>query len=255
MKELTGFLEHMLKSASGTVTGANQVNRGTGIGGFLNSDFGRGGLAGGALGMMLGKNKKARKLAGYGGLAALGMMVYETYSQYQKQQQQQALAPQSAASHAQPAQISATPTPAAPWQFAAASAAPQTVDRLSGEQADAHGVAILSALIAAAKSDGHIDERERQTIMGEFTRLGLGDQAQQWLHAEFNKPLDPAEVARAARTPEMAGEMYLASLLIIDEQSFMERAYLQELGRQLQLPEAVQQQLAAQLQRMQASAV
>ncbi|HRL30031.1 MAG TPA: DUF533 domain-containing protein, partial [Ottowia sp.] len=70
---------------------------------------------------------------------------------------------------------------------------------------------------------------------------------QQWLHAELEKPLDPAEVARAASTPEMAAEMYLASLLVADEQSFMERAYLDELARQLKLEPALQQRLQNQL--------
>ena len=70
---------------------------------------------------------------------------------------------------------------------------------------------------------------------------------QQWLHAELEKPLDPAEVARAASTPEMAAEMYLASLLVADEQSFMERAYLNELARQLKLEPALQQRLQNQL--------
>ena len=71
MNHLTGFLDHLLKSAGATVTGANQTNRGSGIGGAINSDFGRGTLTGGALGLLLGKNKKTRKLASYGGLAAL----------------------------------------------------------------------------------------------------------------------------------------------------------------------------------------
>ena len=86
MNHLTGFLDHLLKSAGATVTGANQANRGSGIGGAINSDFGRGTLTGGALGLLLGKNKKTRKLASYGGLAALGMMVYNTYTEYQRQQ-------------------------------------------------------------------------------------------------------------------------------------------------------------------------
>ena len=49
---------------------------------------------------------------------------------------------------------------------------------------------------------------------------------QGWLERELNKPLDPAEIARAASTPEIAAEMYLASLLMVDEESFMERSYL-----------------------------
>ena len=62
-----------------------------------------------------------------------------------------------------------------------------------------------------------------------------------------DKPLDPAEVARAASTPEMAAEMYLASLLMVDQQHFMERAYLDELARQLQLAPALKLELEAQI--------
>ncbi|MFQ6686940.1 tellurite resistance TerB family protein, partial [Bordetella pertussis] len=47
--------------------------------------------------------------------------------------------------------------------------------------------------------------------------------------------------------PEMGAEMYLASLLVADEQSFMERAYLDELARQLKLPAELKQQLEAQV--------
>ena len=125
--------------------------------------------------------------------------------------------------------------------------APQTVDRLPAAQASAHSAAILQALVAAAKADGHIDARERELIEGEYARQGLPAEVQQWLHAELEKPLDPAEVARAASTPEMAAEMYLASLLVADEQSFMERAYLDELARQLKLEPALQQRLQNQL--------
>ena len=217
MTNLTSFLDHLLKSAGATVSGANQTNRGSGIGGALNSDFGRGTLTGGALGLLLGKNKKTRKLANYGGLAALGMMVYNTYSEYQRQQ-------------------AGGPQPA-----------PQTVDRLPAPQASAHSAAIQQALVAAAKADGHIDTRERALIEGEYARQGLPTDVQQWLRAELEKPLDPAEVARAATTPEMAAEMYLASLLVADEQSFMERAYLDELGKQLKLEPALQQRLQNQL--------
>lgn len=43
--------------------------------------------------------------------------------------------------------------------------------------------------------------------------------------------------------------MYLASVLIVDEDSFMERAYLQELGRQLQLQPALLTELEQQARR------
>jgi uncharacterized membrane protein YebE (DUF533 family) len=44
----------------------------------------------------------------------------------------------------------------------------------------------------------------------------------------------------------VAAEVYLASLLVADETSFMERAYLDELARQLQLPAALKQDLEVQ---------
>ena len=55
-----------------------------------------------------------------------------------------------------------------------------------------------------------------------------------------------AEVARGATSPEMGAEMYLASLLVADETRFMERAYLDELARQLRLPEGLKAELERQ---------
>ena len=199
-----GFLDHLLKSAtssSGPASGGAPM--GNGPGSLLNADFGKGALAGGALGLLLGKNKKTRKLATYGGLAALGVMAYKAYGDYKQKQGD--------------------------------STAPQTVDRLSPPQAETHSAAILTALVAAAKADGHVDDRERAVIEGEFSRLPIGSDVQQWLQRELAKPLDPVEVAASATTPEIASEMYLASLVAIDEQNFMERTYLDELARQMKI--------------------
>jgi uncharacterized membrane protein YebE (DUF533 family) len=105
---------------------------------------------------------------------------------------------------------------------------------------------MFKALIAAAKSDGHLDERERGLIDAEMVRLQADGSERAWMDAELQRPLDPAEVARAATTPELAAEMYLASLLVIDDTSFMERAYLEEFARQLKLPEALKAELEKQ---------
>ena len=63
----------------------------------------------------------------------------------------------------------------------------------------------------------------------------------------LSKPLDPAEIATLVSSPEEAAEVYLASLLVVDEQNFMEKAYLQELAKQLQLSSDVTYQLEQQL--------
>jgi uncharacterized membrane protein YebE (DUF533 family) len=197
---------------------------GAGLGSLL-SGAGGGALASGALGMLIG-NKGTRKMGGkvltYGGLAALGVLAYKAYGNWQANQ---GLAPKTE---------------------------PQTIDRLPPAQVEEHSQAILRALVGAAKSDGHVDERERELIEGEFTKLTGDQELQQWLHAELHKPLDPAEVARAATTPEMAAEMYIASVMLVDEEHFMERAYLDELARQLKLAPALKAELEIQVRQAQA---
>ncbi|RJG10209.1 tellurite resistance TerB family protein [Pseudomonas cavernicola] len=228
-----GLLDQLLKSGQDLLqnkAGARQGGAAGGAGGLgdllsggaagglgsLLSGAGGGALAAGAMGLLLG-NKSARKLGGkaltYGGLAALGVIAYKAYGNWQAQQ---ANAPQGE---------------------------PQTLDRLPAPQVEQHSQAILKALVAAAKADGHVDARERQLIEGELSKLTHDQELQRWLETELNKPLDPVDVARAAQTPEMAAEMYLASLLMVDEEHFMERAYLDELARQLKLEPGLKTEL------------
>ncbi|WP_415763546.1 tellurite resistance TerB family protein [Pseudomonas sp. CP4] len=208
------------KSAAGGLGGLLGGSSGaSGLGGLL-SGAGGGALAAGAMGLLLG-NKKVRKVGGkvaiYGGLAALGVLAYKAYGNYNAQK---GSAPQNE---------------------------PQTLDRLPPAQVEQHSQAILKALVAAAKADGHIDERERELIEGEFTKLDNDQELQHWLHAELNKPLDPTDVARAASTPEMAAEMYIASVMLVDEESFMEKSYLDELARQLKLEPGLKVELERQV--------
>ncbi|KLD77475.1 tellurite resistance TerB family protein [Xanthomonas hyacinthi] len=224
--KLQGFLDQLLQSAqgaagqamakTGTSASAGTASKSGGLGGMLNADFGKGLLSGGTLGLLLGKNRTTRKLASYGSLAALGVLAYRAYGDYKRQ------------------------------QLGAAAPEPQTLDRLPPLDVEQHSQAILRALIAAAKADGHIDSRERELIEGQFTRLDGDADVQRWLHAELEKPLDPAEVAQAATTREIASEMYLASLLAADAQSCMERSYLDELARQLGIDDGLKQHLQRQ---------
>lgn len=208
------------KSAAGGLGGLlGGSSGGGGLGGLL-SGAGGGALAAGAMGLLLG-SKKARNVGGkvavYGGLAALGVLAYKAYGNWNAQK---GTAPQGE---------------------------PQTLDRLPPAQVELHSQAILKALVAAAKADGHIDDRERQLIEGEFTKLDNDQELQHWLHAELNKPLDPADVARAASTPEMAAEMYIASVMLVDEENFMEKSYLDELARQLKLEPGLKLELEKQM--------
>lgn len=225
-----GLLDQLFKQGSALLSGsgqsANQASGGTSRAVDFLSGKGGAALAGGALGLLLG-SKKGRKLGGkvltYGGLAALGVVAYKAYSNWQQQQGTE------------------TQTP-------------QTVDRLPAPEAEQHCYAILRALIGAAKADGHIDDRERDLIDTEVARLTTDGAMLQWFDAELKKPLDPADIAKSAKTSEMAAEMYLASVLVADEQSFMEKAYLNELAQQLKLPEALKTELEQQAKQALAAA-
>ena len=226
------LLDQLLGAGQSMIAGnpANPSQAGApGKPGYAN--FGTGMLAGGALGLLLG-NKRMRKFGGkaltYGGAAALGALAFRAYSNWQ---QQKAMAP------------GAAPAPAAqPAQF------------LPAPSSEDHSRAVLKALIAAAKSDGHIDAREREMIE---TKLGTmaGDPAlRSWIDAEVSRPLDPADVAAAANSLEVGSEMYLVSVLAVDAESFMERAYLDELAKRLALPPELKANLEAEAKQALAAA-
>ena len=221
----TGLLDQLLKTGQELIqqrTGAKTAS-GSGQGfqlGNLLSGSGKGAMAVGAVGLLMG-NKTARKMGGkvitYGGLAALGVIAYKALSNWQQQNQD-----------------------AAPQRRL------QTVDRLSDQEAEPHSRAVLRALIGAAKADGHIDDRERQLIHDEVDTLTEDQELKQWFDQELNKPLDPADISRSATSPELAAEMYLASLLMVDEQNFMERSYLDELARQMNIDPSLKTELEKQ---------
>ena len=217
------MLEQLLRSGLSMVEGKPRApGQPPGDAGW--GKFGAGAAAGGALGLLLG-SKRGRKFGGkalkYGSLAALGVLAYKAYGNWQAQQQQ-------------------TQTAAPP------PATPRTLNLLPAPEVELHSRAMLQSMIAAAKADGHLDERERGLVDAELQRIAADADTRRWFEDELRKPLDPAEVARAAASPEMAAEMYLASLLVADETSFMERAYLDELARQLRLPEGLKAELERQ---------
>jgi uncharacterized membrane protein YebE (DUF533 family) len=193
------------------------------------SDWGKY-AAGGAVGLLLG-SKRGRSMGGslvkYGSVAALGALAWKMYQDHQAQQQ------------GARAGVPAAPVPASQPPAA------RTFEALPAPVQEEHSRAMLKAMIAAAKSDGHMDSRERELVTGELTRLQADDATRRWVQAELERPVDPAEVAASAQGPEMAAEIYLASLLVVDDTSTMERAYLEALARELRLDPGLKTQLEA----------
>ncbi|MDP5306809.1 DUF533 domain-containing protein [Paracoccus spongiarum] len=94
---------------------------------------------------------------------------------------------------------------------------------------------MLKAMIQAAKSDGKIDDAEKQRLLG---RLGddLDDEERQFIREQMAAPVDPAGLAR--ETPKgLEAQVYLMSLLAIDFDSKEEARYLNALAQAMSLGE------------------
>jgi uncharacterized membrane protein YebE (DUF533 family) len=198
------------------------------------STLAKGALGGGALGLLLG-SKSGRKLGStalkVGGSAALAAVAFKTYQSWKAGKNAAATGNDHNA---------ALQTPAAALPEQAAISAPVPNERES--------LLLLSAMIAAAKADGHIDDAEKQRISNAVQAMGATAEVNRFVEQELRKPLDPAEIAAQVKTPEEAAEVYLASVLIVDEQNFMEKTYLQELARQLKLEPGLVAELEKQVQ-------
>jgi uncharacterized membrane protein YebE (DUF533 family) len=180
-----------------------------------------GGVAGGLAGILLG-GKSSKKMAKgalkVGGTAALAGLAYKAYTQWQASKNQ---APQA---EVQPPMKDITPKPeGTPFL----PSLPQQRDNMS--------LAILRAMIAAAKADGHIDATEQQRIFGKLDELELDTEEKAFVIDELRKPLDIDAVVAAATTPELALEIYAASVLAIDPDDPAEQAYLAMLASRLKL--------------------
>ncbi|WP_277761638.1 tellurite resistance TerB family protein [Pseudomonas sp. A34-9] len=218
---LGGLLGGLLGGGSGAASGGGSAGGLGGLGGLLGGLLGggAGGGLGGALGGAPGGGTQSRSGGtNYAALASLGMMAFQAYQAWQRSQ-----------------------ASAAPQQI------PQTANLLAGPDVEEHSHAVLRALIAAAKADGEIDAREQQMISGEISKHTDDPQLQQWFEDEVAKPLDANEVAQAANgDPAMAAEMYLVSVILVDDEQDAERSYLDELAAALNIDPQLQVHLEQQ---------
>ena len=201
---------------------------GRGLGGILGG-IGGGALAGGLAGILLG-SKQGRKLAGsaltMGGLAVVGALAYQAYKNWQAGKNPAGTPPTSG--------VPMLPPPAD---------TPFNPSRESDQQTISRN--LLRAMIGAAKADGHIDAEEQVKIFAEIDKLRLDADDKAFVMEELRAPLDVDAIARAARTPEEAAEIYTASLLAVDVDNAAEHGYLALLAARLGLDERLVEHLHA----------
>ncbi|MDQ2632144.1 MAG: tellurite resistance TerB family protein [Pseudomonadota bacterium] len=185
-------------------------------------------LAAGALVAVLLGTGTGRKVTGsalkIGGLAAVAGLAYKAYQNYQKGNQPGAASEQG--TQQEPVLL----PPPSDTEF----------DPAGAPQGEAEfTLALVRAMIAAAKADGHIDDEEKKKVGDRLALAGLGSEAEAFLREELEKPLDLDELVSLARTEAQRVELYTASRLTIEPDSRAERGYLDLLAGRLQLPDAL----------------
>lgn len=172
-------------------------------------------IAGLATGMLAGKSgrKFMGKAAKYGAVAALGGLAYHAISRRKG---------------AAPARSDEDYTTVAAGTAFLPAAADE--DRL-----DARSKSLVRAMIAAAKADGSITQLERDRMDSRLSEAGIDAESRAFLEAEMKTPLDMDAVVGGVEGEEHAAEVYAASLVAIDHQGAVERAYLQLLAARLGL--------------------
>ncbi len=94
---------------------------------------------------------------------------------------------------------------------------------------------LIRAMIAAAACDGHIDAQERERVLGRLEKEGFEEEARVFVLAELENPGRIDDIVYQTGSPEIARQVYAASILAIDVDTAEERRYLGELGRRLGL--------------------
>jgi len=192
--------------------------------GGVNS-FAGGAAAGGLLTLLL-SNGKARDIAGsalsYGGVALIGALAHKAYQNYQSNR-------------------NSNPN-----------AEPQIETTLALQQDNnPFTIKLIKGMIAAAKSDGHIDSKEQAKIFSEIEKMNLPSDQKSLIFDFLVKLISMAELTSDIQSTEQAAELYLASCLVVDLDHPEEQKYLSDLSVNLKLPKELADSLQNQVKNFQ----
>ncbi len=99
---------------------------------------------------------------------------------------------------------------------------------------------ILKAMINAAKADGRIDQKEMDRILGKLKEAGIDEEGQRYVKDQMQQPMETGQLIAAAQgQPQLAAQIYAASLLAIEVDTPAERDYLSQLAGGMGLPAEV----------------
>ncbi len=224
--DINRLIGSFLGNSSGAGSAGSVSGMASQLGNKLPGGHAGGAAAGGLVALMLG-SKKARKMGGkaltYGGMAVVGGLAYQAYKNYKSSQQ----APSQPIRSIEPAPADSGFDPA----------------QIQDQRGQDMRLALIQAMISAAKSDGHIDATENSRIREQINAAQLAADEKAFLFDLLDGDSDPVAVARLAADEPQAAELYLASALTIDVDTPEEQRYMERLGDALRLPAELQRQL------------
>ena len=188
-----------------------------GAGQTVKSRVGGDNLAAGGVGALLGalmggSSSTTANTLGGGMMGLLGMMAYKALKN----------------------SMVASSTPAASQSYA------QEYRQPSRQQQSSDAEIILTAMIDAAKADGQVDSDELGRIMNTMKSSGVGQEGMNYVISKLQGPMETAKIVSAVKgRPELAAQVYSASLMAIDVDTEAERRYLDKLAKAMGLSQSV----------------
>ena len=129
---------------------------------------------------------------------------------------------------------------------AAAQAATSPTDTTM--QFDATSTLVIRAMVYAARADGSIDAAERERMAVIIGQMMPGQDVNAHIAQFEQETLDPNALAKEVASPEQGEDVYRLSCMVIDIDHFMERGYLDALGKILGLSPDTMSRLEAEAQ-------
>lgn len=197
--------------------------------------LGKGMSGGGGLGGLLGANKGAIGM----GLLGLAIGAFEHFSQNKAAGAAQSpfggspppLPPQSPGGALPSATTSLPGSPPPPPPFGSTGHAPT--------ETEDDTILLMRAMISAANADYSIDESEKRQILEKFNEANLSAEERDFLLKEFDNPLGISEITAKVKNPQMAEQVYAVSLIATGADTDVEKNYLKNLARRLDLSDEV----------------
>jgi uncharacterized membrane protein YebE (DUF533 family) len=110
-----------------------------------------------------------------------------------------------------------------------------SIHQLSGDAADQRAFLLIATMVSAANADGKLDDQESTLLKREILDMNLSKDLFDKVTKIVEYPLSATELSRKVADDAIASEVYLAARIFIDDNSEIERRYLNDLVKELGL--------------------